>query len=63
MDDASHGGSRRGAGRPSAFPRGSRLIRRSVRMPQDFWDRLDALARSWDTTDDGAIAKMLDEQR
>jgi macrodomain Ter protein organizer (MatP/YcbG family) len=55
------GGKRKGAGRPSAFPHGTVLHRRSVRLPAEVWTRLDALAKEWATTDDGAIARLLDE--
>jgi hypothetical protein len=53
----------RNGGRPSAFPRGVPLIRRSVRLPADVWAALDALAREWGTTDDGAVARLLAERR
>lgn len=49
-------------GRPSAFPPGTPLHRRSVRLPAEVWARLDALAREWGTTDDGAVARMLDDR-
>lgn len=59
----SRGGARPGAGRPSAFPRGTALVRRSVRLPPEVWSALDALAAEWGTTDDGAVARLLRERR
>jgi hypothetical protein len=57
------GGKREGAGRRSAFGEGAELVRRSVRMPAEVWADLDALAKEWGTTDDGAIARLLRERR
>ena len=57
-----HGGARPNAGRRSAFGRGVRLVRVAVRMPAEVWAELDALARKWATTRDGAIARLLRER-
>jgi hypothetical protein len=56
------GGKREGAGRRSAFGAGAVLVPRLVRMPADRWTRLDALAKEWGTTDDGAIDRLLRER-
>ena len=59
---AGRGGARPNAGRPSAFPRGLPLHRRSMRLPEPVWASLDALAAEWATTDDGAVARLLSER-
>jgi hypothetical protein len=53
------GGTRPGAGRPSAFPRGVPLDRRAIGLPAEVWARLDALADDAGTTPAGMIARMV----
>ena len=62
MSSSPRGGPRPNAGRPSAFPRGTVLHRRPLRLPSEVWAELDALAREWGTTDDGAVARLLRER-
>lgn len=38
------GGARPGAGRPSGWGRGVRVQARTLRMPDELWDQLDALS-------------------
>lgn len=40
----SRGGARPGAGRPSAWGRGVRVQARTLRMPDEVWDKLEDLS-------------------
>lgn len=55
------GGYRPNAGRVSAFGRGVRLQARTLRMPDERWDQLDALARELRDTPAAVVARLLDE--
>lgn len=57
----SRGGPRTGAGRPSAFPRGTELERRTLLLPPDVWASLATLAERWGTTPAGAVAQLVGE--
>lgn len=54
------GGYRPNAGRVSAFGRGVRLQARTLRMPDECWDQLDALARELRDTPAAIVARLLE---
>lgn len=55
------GGFRPNAGRVSAFGRGVRLQARTLRMPDERWDQLDALARELRDTPAAVVARLLED--
>lgn len=57
------GGTREGAGRPNPFGRGVRLQARTLRMPEDLWDQLDAVARELHEAPAAVVARLLEERR
>lgn len=55
------GGFRPNAGRVSAFGRGAKLQARTLRMPDERWDQLDALARELRDTPAAVVVRLLED--